>query len=66
MSQLVNGKLTSDLADETRENLKILKNTSLSQEPCIVAHVALAEEADLESLITNVFTQTEASDMADY
>ena len=31
-----------------------------------VAQVALAEEADLESLITNIFTQTEASDMADY
>ena len=66
MSQLVKGKLTSDLADETRENLQILRNTSLSQEPCVAARAALAEDADFENLITNIFIQTEASDMADY
>ena len=66
MSQLVIGKLTPDLPNQTRENLQILRNTSLSQEPRVAAHAALAEDADLESLITNIFTQTEASDMAHY
>ena len=66
MSQLMKGKLTPDMAEKTRENLQILRNTSLSQEPGVVAHAALEEDADLKSLITNIFTQTEASDMADY
>ena len=66
MSQLVKGMLTPDLADETRENLQILRNTSLSQESRVDAHAALEQDADIESLITNIFTQTEASDMADY
>ena len=65
-SQLVKGRLTPDLADETRENLQILRNTSISQEPRDAAHAALEEDADLGSLITNIFTQTEASVMADY
>ena len=38
--------------DETRENLQILRNTSLSQEPRVAAHAALEEDADLESLNT--------------
>ena len=70
ISQLVKGMLTPDLADETRENLQILRNTSLSEEPRVADHAAdhaaLEEDADLESLITNIFTQTKASDMADY
>ena len=66
MGQLVKGRLTADLADEIRESLQILRNTSLSQERRVVDHVALDEDADLESLITNIFTQTEASDMTDY
>ena len=66
MRQLVKGRLTPDLAEETRENFQILRSTSLSQEPRGAAHAALEEDADLESLITNIFTQTETSDMADY
>jgi len=66
VSQLVKGKLTPDLADVTRKNRQILKNTNLSQEPCVAAHAALTEDAYLESLITNIFTQMEANDMADY
>ncbi|KAJ3584138.1 hypothetical protein NHX12_014634, partial [Muraenolepis orangiensis] len=60
LSQLVKGRLVPNLADETRENLEILRDTSLSKESRAAAHVAL------ESLITNLFTQVEASDMADY
>ena len=52
MSQLVKGRLTPDLANETKENLQILRNTSLSQEPRVAAHAALDEGADLESLNT--------------
>ncbi|KAJ3603234.1 hypothetical protein NHX12_030976 [Muraenolepis orangiensis] len=66
LSQLVKGRLVPNLADETRENLEILRDTSLSKESHAAAHVALEDDADLESLITNLFTQVEASDMADY
>lgn len=66
ISQLVKGRLMPNLADETRENLEILRDTSLSQESRAAAHAALEDDADLETLITNLFTQVEASDMADY
>ncbi|KAJ3585747.1 hypothetical protein NHX12_014466 [Muraenolepis orangiensis] len=66
LSQLVKGRLVPNLADETRENLEILRDTSLSKESRAAAHMALEDDADLESLITNLFTQVEASDMADY
>ena len=66
MSQLVKRKLMPDLADETRETLQILINTSITQKSRVAAHAALEEDADLESLITNIFTQTEASVIADY
>ena len=42
MDQLVKGKLTPDLADETREILQLLRNYE-----SVVAHAALAENADL-------------------
>ena len=54
------------LDDETRENLKILKNTSLSQDSRAAAHTALEDDDDLNSLITNLFTQVEGSDMVHY
>jgi hypothetical protein len=67
MSQLVKGRpITTDLAEETRENLEILRDTSKSQESRTAAHVALQNDADLESLINDIFTPVEASDMADY
>ena len=66
MSQLVHERLTPHLADDTRVNLEILRGTSLSQESHAAAHAALEEDADLDSLITNLFTHVEASDMADY
>ena len=66
MTQPLKGRLTPDLADETRQTLQILRNKSISQEPRVAAHAALEEDADLESLITKIFTQTKASDMADY
>ena len=62
MCEHVQVRLTPELADETRENLQILGHTSLSQESRTAAH----GDADIESLITNIFTQMEASDMADY
>ncbi|KAJ3584789.1 hypothetical protein NHX12_015284, partial [Muraenolepis orangiensis] len=61
LNQLVKGRLVPNLADETRENLEILRDTSLSKESRTAAHVALEDDADLESLITNLFTQVEAS-----
>ena len=64
--QLVKGKLTPDLDHEASENLQIVINTSLSQKSRVAAHATLAEDADLESLITNIFTQTEGSVIADY
>ncbi|KAL8575003.1 hypothetical protein ACOMHN_064534 [Nucella lapillus] len=66
MSQLVQGRITPDLGGETRENIRILRNTSLSKEARAAAHAALEEDADLENLITNLFSHVEASDMADY
>jgi hypothetical protein len=54
------------MADETKKNLEILRDTSLSQESCAAAHATLEEDADIDSLITNLFTHVEASDMADY
>ena len=59
-------RLTPELADETRDNLELLRDTSISQETRATAHAELEDDADLESLITNLFTQVEVSDMADY
>jgi len=39
-----------------------MESPSLSQESRFAAHAALEKDADLESLITNISTQTEASD----
>ena len=66
MSQLVKKRLTPNFADETRENLAVLRDTSLSQESCTAAHAALEDDPDIESLITNLFTHVEGRDMADY
>ena len=55
-----------NLGDETRENLKILRNTSLSQDSRAAAHTALEDDDDLNSRIANLFTQVEDSDMAHY
>ena len=52
MSQLVKGRLAPDKG----ENLQNLRDASLSQEPRVAAHAAL--DADLEILLTNIFTQT--------
>lgn len=53
MSQLLQGRIAPDLGGETRGNLKILRDTSLSKESRAAAHAALEKDADLESLITN-------------
>ncbi|KAK1879203.1 U3 small nucleolar RNA-associated protein 10 [Dissostichus eleginoides] len=66
MCQLMKENLGPDLADETRENLDILRDTSQSEESRADAHVALENDADLKSLVTNMFTHVEASDMANY
>ena len=66
ISQLVQGRLTPNLADETRENLEILRDTSRSKESRTAAHSALQDDADLDDLIGDLFNQVEASDMADY
>ncbi|KAK1893417.1 Serine/threonine-protein kinase ATG1 [Dissostichus eleginoides] len=66
MCQLMKENLGPDLADETRENLDILRDMSQSEESRADAHVALENDADLKSLVTNMFTHVEASDMANY
>ena len=66
MSQLIKERLIPSLADETRENLEILIDMGLSQESRAAAHAALEDDGNLETLITNLFTNVEASDMADY
>ncbi len=55
-----------NLADETREKLEILSDTSLFQESCAAAHAALEDDADFNILVTNLFTYVEASDMPNY
>ena len=62
VSQLVQGSLAFDLADETKENLEILRDMSQSQESRADVHAALQDDVKLDSLITNVFNQMEASD----
>lgn len=66
MSQLVQRRITPYLADETKESLEILRDSSLSQETRVAAHAALEEDANLENLIRNLFNQLEANDMAHY
>lgn len=66
ISQLVQGSLELDLADEAMENLEILRDMSQSQESLPDAHAALQNDVKLESLITNLFNQVEGSDIADY
>ena len=53
------------MADVTRENLEIARDMGLSQECRAAAHAALEKDADLESLINNLFSRLNASDMAD-
>ena len=52
------------LADKIKDNLEILR--ILSQESCANAHKALEEDADLETLVANLFTHVDASNMAKY
>jgi hypothetical protein len=66
MYEALVSQLTPNLAEGTRENLVILKNTSLSAESRAAAHTALEEDSDLESLIANLFSQAKGSDTADY
>jgi len=65
MSQLVKERLIPHLADEIKENLKILRNASLSQESRN-AHKALEGDVDLEKFITNLFIHIDTSEMANY
>ncbi|CAJ1076504.1 hypothetical protein KUCAC02_009111 [Xyrichtys novacula] len=66
VSQLAKERLIPNLTEGTRENLDILRNTSLSQEARAAAHSALEDDADLQDLITKLFSHVDVSDMADY
>ena len=55
VSQLVQGSLAFDLADETKEKLEILRDMSQSQESRVDAHAALQDDVKCESLVTNSF-----------
>ncbi len=66
LSQLLKVRCVPNLGDKTRENLKILRSTSLSQGSRAAAHTALEDDDDLNSLIANMFTQVEDCDMAHY
>ena len=55
VSQLLKGRLLlTNLADETVENLKILRDT-IPQESRAAAHKALEDDAGLESFIKQLF-----------
>ena len=56
MSQLVQHGLTPNLADKTRDNLELLRDTSISQETRANARAELEDDAHLDNLITNLFT----------
>jgi len=43
--------------DKIKDNLEILRNANLSQESRANAHKALGKDADLETLVANLFTQ---------
>ena len=66
ISQLVKERLISNLTDKMKENLNIVRNMGVSRESRAAAHMALEEDADLNTLIKNLFTHVEGSDMADY
>lgn len=66
ISQLVQSSVASDLVDETKENLEILRDMSQSQESRADDHAALQDDVKPESLIANLFNQMEGSDMANY
>ncbi len=66
MRQLVKVQIMPDLGSETKQNLEILRDASLSRECRAAAHEALEEDADLKSLISKMFAHVEQSDMADY
>ena len=48
VSQLMQGRLTPNLADEVKKKLEILRDTSTDQESRAAAHAALEEDAELE------------------
>ena len=52
ISQLAKDRLIPNLSKETRENLDILKNSSLSQETRAAAHTALQDDADLRNVFS--------------
>jgi hypothetical protein len=66
MSQVVQERLALNLADDTRNNLKTLRDKTRCKESHAAAHAALEEDADLDSLISNLFTHVDKCDMADY
>ena len=66
MSRLLQERLTPHLANDTIKNLDILRNTSASQESRAAAHEALMQDADIDNLITNLFTHVETSPMEEY
>ena len=65
-SQLVKVRLVPNLAGETKKNLAILRDASLTQESRAAAHKALEYDAYLAHLVDDLLTHIEGSDMADY
>ena len=65
ITQLVKLRLMPNLADEMMDNLWTLRNKSFSQESlAAVACTILEDDDDFESLIAQLFTQVEASELA--
>ena len=48
---------------ETKKNLETLRDTTLSQDTHSAAHLALENDADLQELVSNLFSHV---DMAEY
>ena len=66
MGRLLRERLTPRLTDDTRENLDILRDTNVSQKSRAAAHATLDEDADIDSLITNLFIHVETSHIVDH
>jgi hypothetical protein len=66
MGRLVKERLIHHLADDTRKNIGILRDVNVNQESRTSAYTALENDADIDSLISNLFTYADDSDMANY
>ena len=66
VNELVKVRLIPILDSATVENVKILKDESISHSSRVAAHATLEEDADLKRLTAHIFAHVDESDMAGY